>query len=465
MNFQTYYKDAEPVATCLVGTGDFGRSFIAQSQRMALVSTRIAVDVDAVRAAGSVAAAGVPAAQIAICATGGEARAAWESGKIIATSDLALALDLPVDIVIEATGAPEAGAQHARMTIEADRHLVMVSKEADSVVGPGLAALARQRGKIVTPVDGDQPSLLIGLVTWAETLGFDIVAAGKSSEYDFVFDAAREQIDSNGRVIGVPGFGAVDRLGDRDCQEVVAARARLAAALPQKLVPDLCEMTMVSNHTGLMADVADLHVPIARIEELPTLFTRASEGGLLSQTRRLEVFQCLRAPHELSFAGGVFVVVRCTDAGTWDILHQKGHVLSRDKSTALLWLPRHLLGLEAATSVLDAVARGVSSGAAEPRPHTDLVMMADRDFAAGEVLTMGGHHHEVADASARMIPGAALSPEAPAPFYLVSNRRLVRQVARGQMVRLADVEIDPESELLALRRQQDAQFFSHDAAS
>jgi predicted homoserine dehydrogenase-like protein len=92
-------------------------------------------------------------------------------------------------------------------------------------------------------------------------------------------------------------------------------------------------------------------------------------------------------------------------------------------------------------------------------------MMADRDFAAGEVLTMGGHHHEVADASARMIPGAALSPEAPAPFYLVSNRRLVRQVAKGQMVRLADVEIDSESELLALRRQQDAQFFPDDAAA
>ena len=110
MNFHTYYKDAEPVATCLVGTGDFGRSFIAQSQRMALVSTRIAVDVDAVRAATSVAAAGVPAAQVAICATASEARAAWDSGKIIATSDIALALDLPVDIVIEATGAPEAGA-------------------------------------------------------------------------------------------------------------------------------------------------------------------------------------------------------------------------------------------------------------------------------------------------------------------------------------------------------------------
>lgn len=459
MNFHAYYRNARTVATCLVGAGDFGNSFIAQNALTPLIDTRVAVDLDAARAARAFEAVGIPRTQIEICATASEARAAWDGGKYIATDDLAVALEAPVDIVIEATGDPEAGARHARMSIEADRDLVMVTKEADSVVGPGLAAMAGERGRIVTPVDGDQPSLLIGLVTWAETLGFEIIAAGKSSEHDFVFDAARETIDSNGRVIDVPGFGEVDRLGDRDCGETVAARSRLAAALPQKLVPDLCEMTLVSNATGLMPDVADCHVPIARIEELPTLFSLKDDGGILSANRRIEVFQCLRAPHEISFAGGVFVVVRCNHAATWELLRHKGHILSRDDRTALLWLPRHLLGLEAATSVLDAVVHGVSSGAMVPQHCTDLVAAADRDFAAGEVLTMGGHHHEIDGASARMIPAAPLSPEAPAPYYLVSNRRLVRPVAKGSLVRLADVDISGESELLSLRRWQDAHFF------
>jgi len=459
MNFHAYYRNARSVATCLVGAGDFGNSFIAQNTLSPLVDTRVAVDLDASRAAKAFAAAGVDPARIAICQTASDARAAWDAGKFIATDDLALALDLPLDIVIEGTGDPEAGARHARMSIEADKHLVMVTKEADSVVGPGLAAMAAARGRIVTPVDGDQPSLLIGLVTWAETLGFEIIAAGKSSEYDFVFDAAAEKIDSNGRVIDVPGFGKLDRLGDNDCAEFTAARASLAAALPQKLVPDLCEMTLVSNATGLTPDVADFHVPIARIEELPTLFSLKADGGLLSAGRRIDVFQCLRAPHELSFAGGVFVVVRCKHPATWELLRHKGHVLSRTDETALLWLPRHLLGLEAATSVLDAVIHGVSSGAVEPQHVSDLVAAADRDFAAGEVLTMGGHHHEIDGASARMLPAAPLSPEAPAPYYLVSNRRLVRPVAKGELVRLADVEIAADSELLSLRRKQDAHFF------
>jgi len=465
MNHHAYFRGAEPVDTCLVGTGDFGRSFIVQSERMALMTTRVAVDLDAAVAGDAFVAAGVDPARVAVCATASEARIAWDAGRYVATTDLAVALELPVGVVVEATGHPEAAARHARMALEADRHVVMVSKEADSVAGPGLAAMAEARGKVVTPVDGDQPSLLVGLVTWAETLGFEIVAAGKSSEYDFVFDASRGIIDSNGRVIDAAGFAAVDRLGDRDCAEVVATRARLAAALPQKLVPDLCEMTLVSNATGLMADVPELHVPIARIEELPTLFSLRSDGGLIGGPRRVDVFQCLRAPHEPSFAGGVFVVVRCTDAATWRLLEKKGHVVSRTGETALLWMPRHLLGLEAGTSVLEAAVHGRSTGGLSPAHHSDIVMVAGRDFAAGETLVMGGHHHEIPGASPRMIPAAPLAPDAPVPYYLASNRRLCRAVPKGAAVRLADVEIDPQSPLLSLRREQDARFFPGGTAS
>ena len=47
-------------------------------------------------------------------------------------------------------------------------------------------------GCVVTPVDGDQPSLLLGLVTWAQRIGFTVLAAGKASEYDFVVDLGRD---------------------------------------------------------------------------------------------------------------------------------------------------------------------------------------------------------------------------------------------------------------------------------
>ena len=92
--------------------------------------------------------------------TAEEAKAAWADEKYIAAADLGVVLGLPIDVVVEATGNPEAGARHGRMAIEAGRHLVLVSKEVDSVIGPYLTALARRQGKVVTPVDGDQPWLL-----------------------------------------------------------------------------------------------------------------------------------------------------------------------------------------------------------------------------------------------------------------------------------------------------------------
>jgi len=465
MNYLDYFSGANrPVETCVVGSGGFGRSFIAQGQRVPLMNVRVAVDIDAAVAAKSFAAVGVPESEVAVCRTPAEAMTAWESGKYIAAADLAAVIGLPIDVVVEATGNPEAGARHGRIAIEAGHHLVLVSKEVDSVIGPYLTFRARQRGKVVTPVDGDQPSLLIGLITWAETLGFDIVAAGKSSEYDFVFDEGSGALSCNGRTSALPGLAEHLALGAKDAADVVRDRARVCAALPQRAVPDLCELLVVANSTGFVPDRTDLHAPIARIPEVPTVFGLESEEGLLSREGVLDVFHCLRRPDEASFAGGVFVVVRCDDAQTWKLLEEKGHLVSRDGRRAMVFNPRHLLGLEAATSVLEAVVHGRSSGSQSPRPHLDLVARAARRLSAGSILSMGGHHHTIDGATAELHPAAPLAAGNAVPFYLAANRRLARDVEAGALVTLADVEIDPASELLALRRAQDEHFFARAAS-
>lgn len=460
MNYHTYFASrARRVETCIVGTGGFGRSFMAQALKVPLLNCRIAVDVTAEAAAAAIRSIGIAAERVALCETAEDARRAWEGDAFIAAGRLDIVLDLPIDVVVEATGDPENGARHARLSIEAGRHVALVSKEVDSVVGPGLARRARDKGLVVTPVDGDQPSLLIGLVTWAETLGLEIVAAGKSSEYDFVYDPEARTLTSNGRTVSAPGFAACVDLGSRDCVEVARERAVAAAALPQRAVPDLCELSIVANATGLSPDRPDLHAPIARIGEVADFFSLEVDGGLLGGARRLDVFHCLRLPGEVSFAGGVFVVVRCDDETTWTMLREKGHVLSRSGRTAMLYLPRHLLGLEAATSILEATLLNVSSGTMEPRHHVDLVACADADLAAGTVLRMGGHHHSIDDVSARMVPAGPLAPDRPVPFYLAANGRLARPVRKGSLILGADLEPMTRSELRDLRIAQDRLFF------
>jgi predicted homoserine dehydrogenase-like protein len=459
MNLHTFYAAAErPVECCVIGTGGFGATFIAQASRVPLVNARIAVDIDADVAAKALARAGVEPRRIRVCKTAADAKAAWAAGDHIAAGDFAVVAELPFHVAVEATGRPEPGARHGRMAVEAGKHVALVSKEADSVVGPGLFRMGRERGLVVTCVDGDQPSLLVNLVSWAEVIGLDIVAAGKASEYDFVFDPASGRVDSNGTVRDVSGLAAHWALGSRTTADVVSARAAALAEFPQRAVPDLCELGIVANATGLVPDRADFHAPVARPVEVPSLFCETRDGGLLAARRRIDVFHCLRRADEASFAGGVFVVVRCDDAASWEMLRQKGHVVSRTGATAMLYLPRHILGLEAATSILDAAVHRASGYGDDYRPRLDLVAVATADLATGTVLAMGGHHHMIEDVTAELRPAEALTDRAAAPFYLAADRRLTRAVRKGETIRMGDIDVGPDSELVALRRKQDAMF-------
>ncbi|TNF21284.1 MAG: flagellar biosynthesis protein FlgA [Rhodobacteraceae bacterium] len=459
MNYYGYFgRGDRTVECCIIGTGGFGRSFLAQGLVVPGLSVRVTVDRDAGIAAESLRSVGIAAADIRLCADAETARHAWDEGAFIAAGSFEAVASLPVAVVVEATGDPEVGGAHVKRAIEAGSHVALVSKEVDSVVGPGLAAMARDAGVIVSPVDGDQPSLLIGLITWAEVLGLEIVCAGKSSEYDFVHDPAAGTIACNGTLHQVPGFAGLERLGAAEAAEMVARRAAATAALPQRAVPDLCEMTIVANACGMLPDRPDLHCPIARIDEVPSILCERADGGILSRSGVLDVFHCLRTPDEVSFAGGVFVVVRCRHDETWEMLRGKGHVLSRNARTAMVYIPRHLLGLEAATTVFEIALRGVSSGAEHPGHHVDLIAVADRDFAAGSRLDMGGHHHSIDGVSSRMVPGTVLSPQSPAPFYIASNRTLTRAVRAGEPIRMADLDLSGDSVLLRLREDQDRRF-------
>jgi predicted homoserine dehydrogenase-like protein len=171
------------------------------------------------------------------------------------------------------------------------------------------------------------------------------------------------------------------------------------------------------------------------------------------------VFHCLRKPDEVSFAGGVFVVIRCNDARSWDMLAQKGHIVSRTGETAMAYLPRHLLGLEAATSILDATVHRVSGYGDDYQPRYDLIAVATEDLPAGTLLTMGGHHHTISGVTAEFRPAGPLTVEAPAPFYLAADCRLATSIRKGDEIRVGQLELPEDSPLLSLRRNQDARFF------
>ena len=96
-----------------------------------------------------------------------------------------------IDVIIESTGLPEVGARTAHTAILHNKHVVMVNVEADVTVGPYLKQMADAAGVVYSLVDGDQPGCTMNMVDWAESLGFEIVAAGRGT---IMLDDDREGI-------------------------------------------------------------------------------------------------------------------------------------------------------------------------------------------------------------------------------------------------------------------------------
>ena len=461
MNFEMLFAGADdkPVESALIGVGDFGASLIAQGQRMPSLNVRVLCDQDTARARAAAVAAGVDADQISVCDTVKAAQSAFDAGKTVILEDATLINDLNIDIVVEATGVPEVAATNAIAAIDHGRHIAMVSKEADSVVGPILHHRAQAAGLTYTPIDGDQPSLLIGLVTWARVLGLEIVTAGKSSEYDFVYDPAQKSVSWRDQVVNVPDFDQLWQLPSSDLAETLAARAEQLSAFPRRIVPDYCEMGVVCNAIGLKPDRSDFHAPICRTVEVPEILRPAAFGGMLQRSGVVDVFNCLRRPDEASFAGGVFIVVRCSDEGTWKTLKGKGIPVSRANDHALLYNPQHLLGLEAPISMLSAVRLGRSTGGADPRPVVDLVARAVAPLKAGMKFEISDpHHHTMHGVDSFLADATPVTDQNPLPYYLALHQTLKRDVAQGEMITADAVDLPETSRLVQLRQEQDRFF-------
>lgn len=462
MNFDHFFPatDDRIVTAGLVGAGQFGASLINQAQHMPRLEVPFLCDLDLALAKKAFLDAGIDEGDIVIADNVSAAMRAFEAGKKIVTDDYRLLCAVPADIIVEATGQPEAAASIAYLALTSGYHVAMVTKEADIVLGPYLSHIAAQSGRLITPVDGDQPSLLIGLMSWANLLGLEVLAAGKSSEYDFIYHPERDMVSWRGQEKHVPAFNEVWAMGS-DPAATLARRAQLLAAFPQRTVPDLCEMGVVCNHTGLMPDRPEFHAPHARVGEVANLFRPQGRGGLISQAGKVDVFNCLRRADEQSFAGGVYVVVDCVGTESWKILREKGIPMSDDGRAALLYNPSHLLGVEAPASLLSTVLLGKPSGAIALNHHVDLHACTTRDWKKGEILSITDHHHHEVDGLKPLLQQAGPAhADQPLPYYMAAGQQLACDVAAGTILTRQMICSPEQSELFRLRDEMDKWLYS-----
>ncbi|MDQ0643783.1 homoserine dehydrogenase [Microbacterium murale] len=427
------HRSRAAVRVALTGAkGGYGRTFLAQLALTPELLPAVLIDPDIAGVREMVLSLGIPAAQISECADTDQVSRAVAEGKtaIIGSGD---AIDWQsIDVLVEACGRVGAGSRYAADALANGTHVVMVSKEVDTVAGVELAALAADHGLGYLPGDGDQPADLLRLLDWVSAVGLDIVAVGKSGEYDIVFDPATGRATQAGESVDAPELSGLLEIGD-DTVATLTARAEAVRGLKRAAAADSCEMTVVASRIGSVADVEAMHYPVARIDELADIYASREEGGIRQRDGIVDVFSALRLPGEASFAGGVFAIVRTGDRETWELLRGKGHVISRDGRYACIYWPYHYMGVETPLTV-HAVMDGAA--ALSPRPSLLLAARATEDIPAGTSFAVAGHHHEIAGVAPVMID----ADDTVSAYYLLDGAHATRTIARGELIRFGDVE-------------------------
>ncbi|MBT5413596.1 MAG: Gfo/Idh/MocA family oxidoreductase [Rhodospirillaceae bacterium] len=419
----------KPVRVGLIGAGKFGSMFLAQLAHTPGMDLAWIADLSP------------SGARAALDATG------WSTGRADAVRLGAYAAELldddPPEVVIEATGDPAAGIDHALAAIGAGCHLVMVNVEADVLAGPLLAAKAAEAGVVYSLAYGDQPGLICELVDWARACGFAVVAAGKGTKYRPEFHASTPDT-----VWGHYGLSPeAAKAGGMNPQMFNSFLDGTKSAI---------EMAAVANATGLAVPVGGLAFPAIGTDRLADSLKPRSAGGSLDRAGMVEVISSER--HEGGAVAndlrwGVYVTFEAPGDYTARCFGEYG--IARDESGCFgaLWRPSHLIGLELGISVASAALRGEATGAPTGF-RGDVVAVAKRDLAVGEGLDGEGGY----TVWGRLMPAADSLAAGALPIGLAKDVLLVRSVAEGAVLTRDDVVLDEASDLVRVRAEMEARF-------
>lgn len=412
----------KPIRIGLVGTGEMGTDIFTGVAQMD------GIEVGAVceRTAGK---ADI-AAKIAYGETGhtqavsthDQLSTAIEMGKIGVTQDMDLALshDL-IDVVIDATGIPEAGADIGMRAIGFGKHLVMMNVECDVCVGPYLHHTAQQAGVHYTLGAGDEPSSTMEIIEFVTAMGHEVVCAGKGKNNPLDFDA-------------VP-----------DDYRVEAEQRNMNVRMLVEFVDGsktMVEMAAIANATGLVPDIPGMHGPQATVSELATTLIPEVDGGVLSKTG------CVDYSIGKGVSPGIFVIVKAKHPR----IHERFADLKMGAGPYYAFhRPYHLTSLEVPLSAARAVLHGRSDMVPLAKPVAEVCAIAKKDLAVGEVLDSVG---EYCYRSWTMTVGDARAAKA-VPCGLLEKAVASASIKKGELITHENIAIREDSKIAQLRALQD----------
>jgi len=424
----------KPVRAALIGAGKFGSMFLSQVPTIPGLDVAVIADLDPDRARDACRAVG------------------WDAARVDRTRFTAHGVDAcndaTVEVVIEATGNPLAGIEHALSAIDAGKHIVMVNVEADVLAGPHLAAAARRRGVVYSMAYGDQPALVAEMVDWARATGFEVAAAGKGTKY-------------------LPAYHAVTPDEVWDHYGLTAAQAQ-SAGMNSKMfnsfldgTKSAIEMAAIANACALAVPHDGLAFPPCGVDHLAQVLRPKSVGGQLEAEGMVEVVSSLERDGRPVFRDlrwGVYVVLKAPNDYAAACFKQYGLPTDTTGRYAAMYKPFHLIGLELSISVLSAALRREPTGSTREW-RGDAVAVAKRALQAGEMLDGEGGY----TVYGKLIPARRSATMGAVPIGLAHGLKLKRAVPAGGFVTKPDVTLDASTPALRIRHAMEAEVLAAQA--
>ena len=412
------------IKVALVGAGLMGKGMVSQMTLVKGIMPSLVIDRTLDKAIEAYTLAGVSREDILIAKTLKDINIGMERNKFIVCNDIQLASKANlIDVVVDATGKPDAGARIAMDSIMNNKHIVMLNVEADMVVGPILNKLAKSAGVVYTGTAGDEPGSVKEIYDFAEVSGFEILAIGKGKNNPIDYDVTPDSVRAKAMKSGLkPSMlaGFIDGTNT------------------------MIEMTVMANATGFTPDIRGGHGPKGCADDLPGIFSLKEEGGILN---RYGVVDYVRG-----IAPGVFAIV----TSKLPQVHSQMKFLSMGEGpNYILYRPYHLTSLETPISIARAAIHKLPTIAPINKPICETVTIAKKDLKAGEKLDgIGGY-----TVYGTIDTYETAKEESLLPIGLINENTIVkRDIKKGELITYDMVELDKDTMIYKLRQMQDEIF-------
>jgi predicted homoserine dehydrogenase-like protein len=403
----------------IVGTGLMGTSLITQLSlldnfRPAIVSSRHMESV-----ISALDKAGISKDKIKTTNNLDQAKLFYEEGYYVATENIDISAALG-DCVVDCTGDTEVGAKISLRAIENKVNIVSLNVEMDATVGPILKKMADEAGIVYSGTAGDEPGAIIGIYEFAKFAGFEVLALCK---------------------------GKNNKLNNYATVESLTEEARGKGLNPRMLTSfvdgtnTMMELNAVCNATGFVPDVRGCH------------FFNTSRDTIAKDIDLKENGSKLNSYGIVDFASGVapgvFAIVRAKDK---IIENEMKFLLMGDGPNFAIYRPYHLTSIETPISIARAVLMNDSTIAPDKGSIAETISVAKRDIKKGENIEGIGSNDVFGQLEKKQIQ----KDENLLPIGLLVGKVVAkRDIKKSQAISYDDVELDPDSVICELRRQQD----------